>query len=262
MLIKDKVVLVTGSAAGIGAELALAMAARGARALALADLDLAGAQVVASRVEKMGARAIAVQADVSVEADVRRVIDLAVGQFGCVDICCSNAGVATSGGPEASDNAWNATWAINVMSQVYAARHLLPAMLERGSGYFLNTCSAAGLLTSPGAAPYAVTKHGAVAFAEWLSITYGGKGIGVSALCPQAVRTPMLEKSISGGNKGSATLSASVIEPELVARYAVDGVESDTFLILPHPEVADYVLRKATNLQRWIEGMRRVFAKG
>jgi NAD(P)-dependent dehydrogenase (short-subunit alcohol dehydrogenase family) len=168
---------------------------------------------------------------------------------------CSNAGIAEDGGDGASDDAWRRSWDVNVMAHVFAARAVLPGMLERERGYLLQTVSAAGLLTQIGSAPYAVTKHAALAFAEWLAMTYGDRGITVSALCPQGVRTPMLEAAESGV---AALLRETALEPEQVAEEVVRGLESERFLILPHPEVAEYFRRKAADYDRWLRGMRRL----
>jgi NAD(P)-dependent dehydrogenase (short-subunit alcohol dehydrogenase family) len=168
-----------------------------------------------------------------------------------MDLFCSNAGIGTGGGPEATNDAWQRIWEINLMSHVYAARHLVPRMLERGDGYLLNTASAAGLLSQIGSAPYAVTKHAAVAFAEWLSITYGDRGLKVSCLCPQGVRTPML-------GDGGALLGPTAIEPEECAEAVVSGLRAEEFLILPHPDVREFFRRKGDDYDRWLRGMRRL----
>ena len=246
-----KVVVVTGGASGIGRALARRFDAEGARGVAVADRDADGAAATAAAI---GARAIAVTTDVSVEADLRRLVEVTEEAFGPIDLFCSNAGIATNGGVDASDDDWQRIWDINVMAHVFAARAVLPGMLARGEGYLLNTASAAGLLTQIGSAPYSVTKHAAVALAEWLSITHGDAGIKVSCLCPQGVRTPML-------GDGGALLGPGALEPEDVAQAVVDGLRSEEFLILPHPEVKEYVRRKADDHDRWIRGMRRLQAR-
>jgi NAD(P)-dependent dehydrogenase (short-subunit alcohol dehydrogenase family) len=183
----------------------------------------------------------------------------AATELGPIDLMCSNAGIGTGAGLEATPEQWGAAWAVNVQAHVYAAKAVLPGMLERGGGYFLHTCSAAGLLSQPGDAPYAVTKHAAVSFAEWLSLTYGDQGIGVSALCPQGVRTPL----ITGNDHLSIrTVAAAgkILEPEEVADAVVAGLDAEKFLILPHPEVAEHVRRKATDRDRWLKGLRRLVA--
>src|SRR6185503_11876407 len=191
MEVKDKVAIVTGGANGIGRALCRRLAAGGARGVVVADKDERAAMQVA---EEIGGLAVAV--DVSVEADSVRLVEQATARFGPVDLFCSNAGIGLNGGPEVSNADWERIWQINVMAHVYAARAVLPEMLKRGEGYLLNTASAAGLLTQIGSAPYSVTKHAAVAFAEWLAVTYGDRGIGVSVLCPQGVRTRMLERAL------------------------------------------------------------------
>jgi NAD(P)-dependent dehydrogenase (short-subunit alcohol dehydrogenase family) len=195
---------------------------------------------------------MAVATDVSHEADVQQLVARTEERFGPIDLFCSNAGIATGGGVEAPDDAWQQIWDINVMAHVYAARAVLPAMIARGEGYLLNTASAAGLLSQIGSAPYAVTKHAAVALAEWLSITHGDQGIKVSCLCPQGVRTAML------GEGPGALLGPTAIEPEQVADAVVAGLRAEEFLILPHPEVREYFRRKGDDYDRWLRGMRRL----
>jgi len=252
MELKDKVVVVTGGASGIGRALARRFVAEGVRGVAVSDRNAEGAAAVA---EELGDRAIAVTTDVSVEADVIELVKRTEDAWGPIDLFCSNAGIGTGGGPETPTDAWQRIWDINVMSHVFAARAVLPGMLARGEGYLLNTASAAGLLSQIGSAPYAVTKHAAVAFAEWLSITYGDRGIKVSALCPQGVRTAML------GNGGGALLGPTAIEPEQLADTVVEGLRAEEFLILPHPEVREYFRRKGDDYDRWIRGMRRLQAR-
>jgi NAD(P)-dependent dehydrogenase (short-subunit alcohol dehydrogenase family) len=213
------------------------------------DRDAVGAGRVA---EEIGGTAMT--ADVAVEADIRAVIEQTETEHGPIDLFCSNAGILVLGGEEVSDSEWQRIWTVNVMAHVYAARALVPRMLARGGGYLLHTASAAGLLSQIGSAPYSVTKHAAIGFAEWLSITYGDRGLRVSVLCPQAVRSRMTE-GIEGG--GVAGLDG-VLEPEQVAATVVEALDEERFLILPHREVADYVLRKATDYDRWLRGMRRL----
>lgn len=252
MELRDKVVVVTGGANGIGRALARRFAAEGARGIAVADRDVEGAKAVAA---ELGARARAVTTDVGVEADIKALVAETEDAFGPIDLFCSNAGIGAGGGPDTPDEAWQRIWDINVMAHVYAARAVLPSMLARGEGYLLHTASAAGLLTQIGSAPYAVTKHAAVAFAEWLSITHGDQGIRVSCLCPQGVRTNML------GNGGGALLGPTAIEPEAVAEAVVQGLREEAFLILPHPEVREYFRRKGDDYDRWLKGMRRLQAR-
>ena len=251
MELRDKVAVVTGGATGIGRALCRRFAMEGARGVVVADLDGDGAEQVASEID-----GLAFTADVSVEADIINLVAKTNERYGQVDLFCSNAGIGVDGGAEVSDADWQRIWNINFMAHVYAARAVLPQMLERGAGYLLHTASAAGLLTQVGSAPYSVTKHAAVAFAEWLAITYGERGIKVSCLCPQGVRTNMLEQA-----RGGAFLRESALDPEQVADTVVTGLAEEHFLILPHPEVAEYFRRKAGDYDRWIKGMRRLQSK-
>ncbi len=252
MELADKVVIVTGGASGIGRALVRRFAAEGARGIAVADRDADGAAAVA---QEIGSAAIAVTTDVGRGEDVASLVQVTEDRFGPIDLFCSNAGIATGGGVDARDEDWQQIWDINVMAHVHAARAVLPGMIARGEGYLLNTASAAGLLSQIGSAPYAVTKHAAVALAEWLSITHGDQGIKVSCLCPQGVRTPML------GPDGGALLGPTAIEPEQVAEAVVVGLRAEEFLILPHPEVREYFRRKGDDYERWLKGMRRLQAR-
>jgi NAD(P)-dependent dehydrogenase (short-subunit alcohol dehydrogenase family) len=254
--LRDKVVIVTGGASGIGAALSRRFAAEGARAVVVADLQADAAQAVADEIG-----GTAVSTDVAVEADVRALVEKTTKQHGPVDLFCSNAGIAIGGGVEVPDEEWRRIWDINLMAHVYAARAVLPGMLARGEGYLLNTASAAGLLTNLGAAPYAVTKHAAVALAEWLAITHGDAGIKVSVLCPQGVRTPMLLGGAELGDDAANMLLAGAIEPQQVADAVVEGLRDEAFLILPHPEVLEYLRRKTDDYDRWLTGMRRLQAR-
>jgi len=249
MELRDKVVVVTGGANGIGAALARRFAAEGARAVGVVDLDGPRAEAVAA---ETGGLAFA--ADVGVEADVVRVVRAIEQRYGGIDLWCSNAGIFFIGGVETPNAQWQKIWDVNVMAHVYAVRALLPGMLARGGGYLLHTASAAGLLSQIGSATYAVTKHAVVALAEWLAITHGEQGIKVSVLCPQAVRTNM----IAGTDEGGVAGVDGVIEPEQVAQTVVEGLADERFLILPHPRVAEYVRRKADDYDRWLAGMRRL----
>jgi NAD(P)-dependent dehydrogenase (short-subunit alcohol dehydrogenase family) len=253
MQLQGKVAVVTGGANGIGRALCRRFAIEGARGIVVADIDATHAQEAA---EEIGA--LPVVCDVSKEADIKRLVDVATEHFGQIDLFCSNAGIAIGGGVEAPDSEWQKIWNINFMAHVWAARHVLPQMLARGDGYLLQTASAAGLLSSIGSAPYAVTKHAAVALAEWLSITHG-PAIKVSCLCPQGVFTNMLMHPDAG--PATAALRPEAISPEEVADYVIRGLAEEKFLILPHPVVADYVQRKASDHDRWIAGMRRIQAK-
>lgn len=251
MELKDKVVVVTGGASGIGRAMAARFIKEGARQVIISDINAEGLGTVA---DEIGARAI--PADVAKEGDVQNLIQTAERDYGQIDLLCNNAGIGTGGGPEVSNEAWERIWQINVMAHVYATRAALPAMLARGDGYILNTASAAGLLSQIGSAPYAVTKHAAVAYAEWLAITYGAKGIKVSVLCPQAVRTAMT----AGNPKGVASIDG-MMEPEELCDAVMAAVAKETFLILPHPEVLTYMQRKASDYDRWINGMQRLQAR-
>jgi NAD(P)-dependent dehydrogenase (short-subunit alcohol dehydrogenase family) len=245
-------VVITGGGGGIGGALARRFAAEGARVI-VADLDGDAAARIASEV---GGTAIV--GDVASEAGVERLITAAKAELGAIDLFCANAGIAPAGGPEAPEDVWAHAWDINVMAHVRAAKLLVPDWLERGRGHFLATVSAAGLLTLVGSAPYAVTKHGALAFAEWLSATYRHRGITVQAICPQGVRTTMLADT---GDSGQLILAASAIEPEQVADEVMRSFEDGRFLVLPHPEVADYYVARATDTDRWLKGMNRLQQK-
>ena len=252
MRLTGKVVVVTGGGNGIGRALCRRFAAEGAKAIVVADMNAATAKQVA---DEIGGSAIT--CDVSREADVVRLVAETIAAHGGVDLFCSNAGIAVNGDEHTPDAEWARCWDVNVMAHVYAARAVIPHMLERGRGYLLQTVSAAGLLTHPQSATYAVTKHASLAFAEWLSMTYGDRGIIVSALCPQGVRTDMLRRAEAEGTRRSFLLD-SALEPEQVADDVVKGLEAERFLILPHGEVAEYVRRKADDHDRWLRGMRRL----
>jgi NAD(P)-dependent dehydrogenase (short-subunit alcohol dehydrogenase family) len=252
MKVSGKVVVVTGGGNGIGAALARRFATEGAAAVVVADLDTRAAGRVAAEVG-----GLAIETDVSLEADVARLIRTTADRFGPPDLFCANAGIAFAGSEQSPDHDWDRMWRVNFLSHVYAARHLLPAWQARGSGYFLATASAAGLLTNIGAAQYTVTKHAVVAFAEWLAITYGDAGIKVSCLCPQGVETRMLAESGPVAN----LLRATALTPEQVASVVVDGLAQESFLILPHPEVGEYLANKVADPDRWLAGMRRLQQK-
>jgi NAD(P)-dependent dehydrogenase (short-subunit alcohol dehydrogenase family) len=259
----DAVVVVTGAGSGIGAALARRFAAEGAAAVVVSDRDGEAAQRVA---DEIGGTADTT--DVTDETAVAALVDRTLAAHGRIDLFCSNAGVFSGGGVETPTAVWEQVFAVNVLSQVYAARAVLPSMLARGEGYLLNTASAAGLLTNLGAAPYSVTKHAAVALAEWLAVTHGDQGIKVSCLCPQGVNTAMLMGEANpGARSGDETAaevvkaSGRVLEPEEVAEAVVRGLEEERFLILPHPEVAEYWRRKADDPDRWLAGMRRLQAR-
>jgi NAD(P)-dependent dehydrogenase (short-subunit alcohol dehydrogenase family) len=249
MLIKDKVCVVTGGASGIGEAVARAYAAAGARGVVVADLKntrdtLAG---VAGDID-----GLAVTADVGEEQDIKALIAAAEAKFGPIDIFFSNAGLSRKGQETASDADWDVSWRVHVMSHVFAARALVPGMLARGSGYLLNTASAAGLLASLNSMPYGVTKNAAVALAEHLAIQYGHRGICVSVLCPQSVQTGMTTPG------PSAARVDGVLQPGEVARMVIEAMDEERFLILSHLQVHDYMQRKAANRDRWLAGMRRL----
>lgn len=249
MEISGKNVVVTGGANGIGRALCERFAKEGAAGISVVDLDEANAAKVA---ESVGGQSYRV--DVGRRSEIEALVRDVEADAGPIDLFVSNAGIAIPGGPEVDVESWNRIWDINVMAHVNAAQALLPSMLERGQGYFLNTCSAAGLLSQIGSAPYAVTKHAAVAFAEWLSITYGNRGIKVSVLCPQAVRTNMTAGTEGGGVAGVD----GMIEPEELAEVTLVGLRDEKFLILPHEIVRTYYQRKGQDIDRWIAGMRRL----
>ena len=252
MLVADKVVVVTGGGNGIGRALCRRFKAERAKAVVVSDLNAATAAQVANEID-----GTAVEADVSREADVARLVQQTIAKHGGIDLFCSNAGIAINGDEHTPDAEWNRCWNVHVMANVFAARAVVPHMLSRGSGYLLQTVSAAGLLTHPQSATYAVSKHASLAFAEWLAMTYGDRGIKVSALCPQGVRTDMLFRAEAEGTRRSFLLD-SALEPEQVADVVVKGLQDERFLILPHPEVAEFVRRRAADHDRWLRGMRRL----
>ncbi len=275
MRLKDKVAVVTGGAHGIGRALAKRFNAEGARMVVVVDQDVDGANAVAAEIG-----GVAMGADVSVEDDIIRVTSETEREFGQIDLFCSNAGIICEDPTTAastSNEVWNSMWSVNVMAHVYAARAALPAMLERGEGYFLNTVSAAGVLSHPNSAPYSTTKHAALGFAEALAIAHGEEGIGVSVICPQAVRTRMLG-DLAGGDLHGGDLEGrgpedggildggvqgldGVLEPEEVAQSTIEALEEERFLVLPHPEVLEYMRHKASDYDRWLRGMRRLRAR-
>lgn len=267
MELEDKVVVVTGAGNGIGEALSRRFVQEGVRGIVAVDLDR---EAVDRLADELGDVVVAFGADVRDEASHVEIVEMAESRFGPVDLYCSNAGIAVGGDVDADPADWQRIWEINTMAHVYAAKAVLPSMKARGEGYLLNTASAAGLLTNIGAAPYSVTKHAAVALAEWLAITHGDAGIKVSCLCPQGVRTNMLfppgDDTTSGeggiGAGGADTVRAQgVIEPAEVAAAVVEGLRAETFLILPHPEVADHFRFKANNYDKWIGGMRKLQAR-
>ncbi len=250
MKIADKVVVITGGGNGIGAAMARRFASESPRGIVLADLDLDAASEVAA-----GTGAAPFQADISSPEANRDLIEFAEDSFGPIDLFCANAGYGSAGDEQSPVEDWDRMWQVNFMSHVHAAKHLIPGWVERGEGYFLSTASAAGLLTNLMAAQYSVTKHAAVAFAEWLAITYGDAGVKVSCLCPQFVNTALVEASDAFE---SLAALAPLLEPDEVADRVVEGLESEKFLILPHPEVEQYFQNKANDYDRWIGGMRKL----
>ena len=259
MQIEGAVIVVTGAASGIGKAMAERFAADGAAAIYVADLDGDGAaQVADSIADRTDAVAIGVTVDVTDEAAILALIERVEADHGPIDLWCGNAGIGANGGVELDDAVWEANWNVNVLSHVKACRHLLPRWEARGSGHLLITASAAGLLTNLGTAPYAVTKHGAVALAEWIAITHGGNGVGVSCLCPQGVRTPMTEAE--GELAVEVVKAMGMIEPEDVADAVAVGLANDEFLILPHPEVVRFEQRRAGDRARWLAGMQKLQA--
>ena len=249
MQLHDAGVVITGGGNGIGAAMARRFAALGARVV-VNDLHAGSCDAVASEIDGFSA-----PGDAATAAGAQALVEAAQVHLGAIDLFCANAGVGTGGGPEAPEDDWDLAWQVNVMAHVRAARALLPDWLERGRGHFLATVSAAGLLTMLGSAPYSVTKHGALAFAEWMQITYADRGVTVQALCPQGVRTAMLEAS---GTAGKLLLGAESISPEQAADAVVAGLADGGFLILPHPEVAGYYAARAADPDRWQGQMRKL----
>ena len=264
MEIRDRLAVVTGGASGIGEALARRFHADGARHVVVVDRDEAGAQSVAKEIGGTG-----VGVDVSDEDAIRALVADCERDVGPIDLFVSNAGFVTIGGLEAANEELQRMWEVHVLAHLYAARAVVPGMIERGGGYLLNTASAAGLLSQIGSLHYAVTKHAAVALAEWVAMTYGDQGIRVSVLCPQAVETRIGENSPSRDRMEGAGNSAAVdgvIQPTEVADCVVEALREERFWVLPHPEVAEYARRKANDVDRWLAGMRRfqgrLFPKG
>jgi NAD(P)-dependent dehydrogenase (short-subunit alcohol dehydrogenase family) len=255
MKLKDKIVIVTGAASGIGKALCERFHKEGAAGIVAVDINEVGAMSVAETVSGIG-----FGADVSNEADIIRVVEETEKHYGRIDVFASNAGIGgvfdATHSASASNEDWDQIWGINVMAHIYAARAVLPKMIAQGSGYLMNTASAAGLLSQIGAAPYSVTKHAAVGFAESLSIAHHDDGVRVSVLCPQAVRTAMT----AGTDGGSAGLDG-MMEPDELCDSVIEAMDEERFLILPHPEVLTYMQRKTTDYDRWLGGMRRLRAR-
>ena len=255
MKFENKVVIVTGAAQGIGEAFAEQFSALGSK-LVLGDISGSALEAVASRLN-----AVAVVADVSKEAGIQALIEAARLEYGRVDVFVSNAGILRgtgfeplTGGPFVPDLEWEASWKVNVMAHVWAARHVLPEMVERGSGALIHVASAAGLLTEMGSQPYSVTKHAAVGFAEWLALHYRDSGIRVVCVCPQGVQTPM----VTAATENTEHLQETLIAPSVVAQAAIAGLVENRFLVLPHPEVARYFQNKARDYEWWLGGMRKL----
>lgn len=248
MELQDRVAVITGGSGGIGLSMAKAFLAEGARAIMLADLN---EEAVAAAARELGCDGMA--CDVTDEAQIQAVVAATIEKHGQIDLFCSNAGAGGEGTlTDASNEVWQRQWELHVMSHLYAARAVLPGMLERGDGYLLNTASAAGLLAALGSGPYTVTKGAAVKLAEFIAINHGDEGIKVSVLCPQGVNTAMAPRSLGDGQ------TDGIIEPDELARTVVDCIREERFHVLPHPEVEEYVRRKGDNIDRWLHGMRRL----
>ncbi len=248
MQLNDKVAVITGGSGGIGKAMARAFLANGAAAVVLADLSAEAVDAAAADIGCDG-----VTCDVTDESQVRQLVDGVLETHGRIDLFCSNAGAGGEGLlTDATNEVWQQQWELHVMSHLYAARAVLPHMLERGDGYLLNTASAAGLLAAIGSGPYTVTKAAAVKLAEFIAITHGDEGIRVSVLCPQGVNTAMAPRSLGDGQ------TDGIIEPEQLAAAVVDALAEERFHVLPHPEVEDYVRRKGDDIDRWLNGMRRL----
>lgn len=251
MELKDKVVVITGGSGGIGRAMAKAFLAQGARAIMLADLNEAAVKAAASEIGCDG-----MACDVTQESQVQALVKATMDKYGPIDLFCSNAGAGGKGVlTDAANEVWQKQWDLHVMSHLYAARAVLPSMIERGGGYLLNTASAAGLLAALGSGPYTVTKAAAVKLAEFLAITHGDQGIRVSVLCPQGVNTAMAPRQLGDGQ------TDGIIEPEQLAQTVVETLREERFYVLPHPEVEEYVRRKGDNVDRWLGGMRRLRRK-
>ena len=253
MELANKIIVITGAGSGIGRALAIRFKADGAKQIVAVDINAENAQATANMVD-----GVAMTADVSVEDDIVRVIETTEAQIGPIDLFCSNAGVGIGPDLNSPNSQWQTSWDVNLMSHLYAARHLVPRMVGRGGGYFLNTASAAGLLNQVGAAAYGVTKHAAIGFGEWLAIHHQHEGIKVSMLCPQAVRTVM---TASDNDATTAASADGMMEPEELADKVVEGLRGEAFLILPHEVVLEYMRNKTSNYDRWIGGMNKLMKK-
>ena len=248
MDIKNKIIVITGAGAGIGKALAICIAKQGAKRVICSDIDAIKSKETADLID-----GVSIEADVSKEADLINLIAQSEAEIGSIDLFCSNAGILHQAGLGASDQDWQRVWETNVMSHIWVARHLVPRMIARGGGYLLQTASAAGLLNQIGSAPYGVSKHAEIGFAEWLAFTYGDQGIKLSVLCPQAVQTDMI-----AGLDGHAASLDGILSPHVVAQACLKGLKDERFLILPHPAVLTYMRNKASDYDRWIGGMRKL----
>jgi len=248
MELQDKVVVITGGSGGIGKAMGKAFLEEGAKAVVLVDLNLEAVEAAAKALKCSSA-----VCNVTDESQIIKLVENVIAEHGQIDLFCSNAG-ATSQGllTDATNDMWQSQWELHVMSHLYAARAVLPSMIERGDGYILNTASAAGLLAAIGSGPYTVTKAAAVKMAEFMSITHADDGIKVSVLCPQGVNTAMAPRSLGNGQ------TDGILEPEALAQTVVDTIRSERFYVLPHPEVEDYVRRKGDDIDRWLHGMQRL----
>ena len=258
MELNSKVAVITGAGSGIGRSLAKAFAAEGARAVVCTDLNGENAAETAAMIGDVGTSAVL---DVGDERAVEQIVVDTQAEFGALDVFVSNAGYGIRGGLDLPTDEWERMMNVHTWSHLYAARAVVPGMVEQGGGYLLNTASAAGLLTQLDSGPYAVSKHAAVAFAEWVAINYGDQGIGVSVLCPQAVRTnilgPQAKKPSSSSSNTRQAAGDGILEPDDVAQDCVEAMRAERFLVLPHPEVETYFQRKAGDYDRWLNGMRR-----
>lgn len=249
MRLDDKVIVITGAGSGIGEAMARRFAQENPKGMVLADIDLGSVTAVAEDLD-----AVPMEIDVSDPEANRRLVDETEDRFGPIDLFCANAGFGVTGDEQTDPADWDRMWQVNLMSHVHAAKELIPGWVARGEGYFLSTASAAGLLTNLKAAQYSVTKHAAVAFAEWLSVTYGEAGVKVSCLCPMFVNTPFVRTA----SEFEALAAMALIEPPEVAEAVVGGLGAERFLILPHPEVEKFFQNKANDYDKWIAGMQRL----
>lgn len=263
MSFNNKVAIITGGGGGIGSALATALAREGAKVV-VSDLQASAVEAVVEDInDRYPDATVAVVADAADTADITRLVEQAESTFGPVDMFFANAGVAGEPGLHAAEESWDTAFEVNVRAHVRAAQVMIPRWLDRGEGYFISTASAAGLLTQIGMPSYSVTKHAALGFAEWLSVTYGDQGIRVSCLCPMAVETPLLHAGEQIGDEVGAmatravTSAGDILEPSVVADVVLEALKEERFLILPHPEVLEMHRRKGADYDRWLRGMRR-----